>query len=500
MGSFTFGLWKMLGIVFFLAALYDVSNYHKMEFQKKWFHTGVTPDIDFRLAKRIVLSNQFAFLMALLTLVFMAAFATRKNFDVIPLLVILFVAFLIWLCNLNGLTRMSRFISCVTPACCLLFMNLTLKFGDPTKIDILHYATPRMLILGSSVLPFAMFTPVEKRYMWAAVFFILAIAFGYDAIHNAGGVGYRDLGFQNNFYGVIYEDMIIMAAMILLASGFMFSMGHQYDLKSQKMLSDALEQTEKLKRNEEEMKKTMAELEHSRQQDDARNWVAKGLTEIISILQTADETSVIYDKILRTITRYTDMNQGTLFIAEETETGNVILRQVSCYAYDRKKYTEKVIEPGNGLVGQAFLEGEICYLKDVPRGYVQITSGLGEATPGYVVIVPMKVNTKVEGLFELASFKPLEEHHFDLLSKIAETVASFVSSARVNDKTRILLHKAQVMSEELKANEEEMRQNLEELTATQEAMARKEREYLDKIADLERTLGNLQDGRKARMN
>lgn len=459
-----------------------------MKFWKSWFHTGVADEMDFRLSRRIVLSNQFAFLIALITVSYMTVFATRENFKPIPFVALLFIAISIFALNYLDLTRLSRWVTCITPACGLLFLNLSLKFGDQARVDILHYATPRMLILGSSVLPFAMFTPPEKRYVWSAVIFILVISFGYDAIHSLAQVDHHSLGINAPFYDVIYEDMVIFAVMILVSSGFMFNMGHQYDVKSRRLLDDAIRQAELLKRNEESIKKTMQELENSRRKDEARNWVARGLSEIITILQSGNDSSSIYDSVLSGLIRYTGMNQGTMFIATENESGGTILQQVSCYAYDRKKFTEKIIEPGNGVIGQVYLEGEMCYMKEVPENFVHITSGLGEATPRYIVIVPMMLNSRVEGLLELASFEPLVEEHFELLNKLGETLASFISTSRVNDKTRELLHKAQIMSEELKANEEEMRQNLEELTATQEVMARKEQEYQQRIAALERSL------------
>jgi len=458
-----------------------------MSYWKKLFHIGVTDEMDFRLARRIVLSNQFAFIIGFVTLIFMVVFASRKNFDFVPFIVLLFIASFIWFCNYWTFTRLSRLITCLTPAAGLLFMNVSLKFGDVSKIDILHYATPRMLILGSAVLPFTMFTPVERRYVWTAVLIILGLAFGYDAIHQLAGVDHQTIGFENDFYTVIYEDMVVLAIMILASSGFMFSLGHQYDLKSQSLLADALQQTALLQRKEDEMRKTMEELEESRKKDDARNWISKGISEMIAILQSGDSDNKM-DKILSSMVRYTGMNQGALFLAEENEQNETFLKLASCYAFDRKKYVDKTIEPGSGIIGQAFLEGELCYLRDVPSDFIHITSGLGQATARHVVIVPMKINKKVEGIFELASFTPLQPEHFELFHQLGETIASFISSNRANNSTKILLQKAQTMSEELKANEEEMRQNLEELTATQEAMARKEREYRDRIEELEKNL------------
>ncbi|MFZ6010799.1 MAG: GAF domain-containing protein [Bacteroidota bacterium] len=460
----------------------------KKNLWKRLSRIGVTDEMDFRLARRVILSNQFALLIASLTLVFMVVFASRQNFNFVPFLVLLFIAIVIWLFNHAGLTRLSRMVTSLTPAVGLLFLNVSLKFGDPSKIDILHYATPRMLILGSAVLPFTMFTPVERRFVWATVGIILVLAFGYDSIHSSFGVDYQALGLKNNFYGVIYEDMVVLAIMILVSSGFMFNLGNQYDLKTQKLLNEDLEQTELLRRNEEEIKKTLHELEESRKKDQERDWVSKGLTGLITILQSSDDTSKVYDKLLSTLVKYTRMNQGAMFLTTESESGETILKLVSCYAYERKKFVEGTIEPGNGILGQAYLEGELCYMREVPADFVRITSGLGEATPRHVAIVPMKTNKTVEGLFELASFQPMEERHFELFQKVGETLASFVSNNRINDRTKTLLQKAQVMSEELKANEEEMRQNLEELTATQEAMARKEKEYQERIAELEHEL------------
>jgi hypothetical protein len=450
---------------------------------------GTEPDMDFRLSRRIVLSNQFAFLIALLTILFMVAFSSRESVNFLPFIVILAVAAFIWISNAVGLTRLSRLITCLTPALGLLFMNISLKFNEAIKVDILHYATPRMLILGSVILPFTVFTPFEKRYMWIGISLILGVAFGYDAIHSLMGVGYQTLGLKNDFYGVIYEDMIVLTVMIVSAAGFMFNLGNQYDSRTQKLLADAIEQTHQLKKKEEEMSKTLDELELSRKKDEERNWVAKGINEMITILQSGDESAKIFDKILSTLVKYCGMNQGALYVVQVDEDGNEKLRLVSCYAYERKKFIEKTIEPGTGLIGQAYMEGERTYLRDIPAEFVRITSGLGEATPRHLVIIPMKVNKKVEGIFELASFCALEERHFDLFDKLAETLASFISNNRVNESTKILLQKAQIMSEELKSNEEEMRQNMEELTATQEAMTRKEREYQDRIAELEEALG-----------
>jgi PAS domain-containing protein len=103
---------------------------------------------------------------------------------------------------------------------------------------------------------------------------------------------------------------------------------------------------------------------------------------------------------------------------------------------------------------------------------VSITSGLGQATPRCVFIVPLKVNDIIYGVLELASFEPYQEYEREFIEKVCETIASSIATVKIASQTKYLLEQSQLQAEAMRSQEEEMRQNMEELQATQEGMER----------------------------
>jgi PAS domain S-box-containing protein len=229
-------------------------------------------------------------------------------------------------------------------------------------------------------------------------------------------------------------------------------------------------------------------LRQNAEEDKKRNWTTTGLAQIGDILRISTRTTnELFDNIIKFVVNYTKSNQGGLFLLNDENESEKFLELVACYAFERKKFLNKKVDIGEGLVGQCFVEGERIYLLEVPTEYITITSGLGGAAPGALLLVPLKVNEKLFGVLELASFSPYEEHEIELVEKLSESIAATISSVRVSESTRILLEKTQQQAEEMRAQEEEMRQNMEELEATQEEMRRKEKH-----------IQNMLDGEKSR--
>lgn len=225
------------------------------------------------------------------------------------------------------------------------------------------------------------------------------------------------------------------------------------------------------------------------EEDRRRSWSTEGLVLFSEILkENNNDIEKLADSIISTLVKYIKANQGGLFLVASEEVSahrngeENYMNLVSCYAWDKKKYLEQKVYRGDGLSGQAWQEQATIYLTEVPDGYVQITSGLGEANPNSILIVPLKLNEEVFGVVELASFNEFQPFEIEFVEKIAESIASTIATVRINERTKRLLAESTQMTEQMRSQEEEMRQNMEELQTTKESIERSQREVRAKEA------------------
>lgn len=211
-------------------------------------------------------------------------------------------------------------------------------------------------------------------------------------------------------------------------------------------------------------------------------WVTDGLAEFSTLVRNHQHDFKLFaDEVIAYLVNYLGAQQGGLFVVGDDEDEQCLQLKAS-YAFDKKRFVEKQIKIGNGLVGQVYLEKKPIVLTQVPEGYTHITSGLGDATPRCLIVMPFAYNGKVEAVIELASFHVFAPYQQEFLAKAGEFVASALISLKTSEKMQAFVQEAKERSDMMRSQEEELRQNMEEMASTQEEMQRREQELLQRLA------------------
>jgi CheY-like chemotaxis protein/signal transduction histidine kinase len=154
------------------------------------------------------------------------------------------------------------------------------------------------------------------------------------------------------------------------------------------------------------------------------------------------------------------------------------------YAFHRRKDLPTAFGLGDGLVGQCALEGNRIEITGAPADYVEIISGLGKTGPVALILVPIKFESEVLGVLELASLSSFADDDIELLENIALGAGVAISAIEATQKTAELLRISQAQTEELQAQEEELR-------AANEQLVQREDQLSVQNAELEETTEEL---------
>ena len=178
------------------------------------------------------------------------------------------------------------------------------------------------------------------------------------------------------------------------------------------------------------MIKMREQLADAHEKQAVANWVNNGVASLNDVLKMdTSDMAMLGNHLLKVLVTYLNANQGALYLAEGEDT-HTWFERIATYAYGKKRFTEQRIEAGEGLIGQAALEKNIVFMTDLPDNYIRITSGLGEAVPACIVIVPLKRDDQVMGVLELAALKKFQDHEISFLERISENIASLLSNRR----------------------------------------------------------------------
>ena len=195
-----------------------------------------------------------------------------------------------------------------------------------------------------------------------------------------------------------------------------------------------------------------------------QDWLKSNLAKFTQMLQGQKDLNTVTKRILSELAEVVSAHYGAFYILkQDEETQNAKLKLFAAYAYKEEKNIPKEFEIGEGLVGQCAFEKERILLKNVPQGYVKISSGLGKAKPANLIILPVLFENDVKAVIELASLDTFSETHLDFLSQLTESIGIVLNTIETNSRTEELLTQSQSLAGELKTQQEELRRTNDEL-------------------------------------
>lgn len=165
----------------------------------------------------------------------------------------------------------------------------------------------------------------------------------------------------------------------------------------------------------------------AQQDSDQSGKTTISLDKISALVNEGLPEKELLQQSLVVVAKELEAGQGALYKSIE-EDGKRRVELQSAYALAIGESTEVKFEYGEGLIGQAAASGNTLYVDDIPQGYVKIVSGLGSASPKYLLIVPIKQQDKVLGVIELASFAKVTEDQRRFAEEAAQLVANKISA------------------------------------------------------------------------
>jgi HAMP domain-containing protein/CheY-like chemotaxis protein/signal transduction histidine kinase len=224
-----------------------------------------------------------------------------------------------------------------------------------------------------------------------------------------------------------------------------------------------------------------------------QDWLKSNLATFTRKLQGQRDLQAVCKMTLSELAPLVGAQHGIFYAAEALPSGEVTLNLLASYAYRERKHLSNQFKVGEGLVGQVLLEKERILLTDVPPDYVQIASGLGEATPACLVVLPVLFEGQVKAVIELATFQRFSTIHLTFLDQLMESLGIVINTIQTNTRTEELLKQSQSLTKELQSQQEELQQTNEELEEKAQLLSKQKVEVERKNREVEEARLSLEE-------
>jgi len=233
------------------------------------------------------------------------------------------------------------------------------------------------------------------------------------------------------------------------------------------------------------IKTMLLSLRTNRKMFEEQDWLKTGIAQLNDIVRGEQNITKLSTKIISEMTTYMNAQIGALYLLDEENKNEPSLMLTGTYAYKKRKSLSNKFKVGEGLVGQAFLEGQQIVVSNVPDDYIKITSGLGESVPRFIVETPFMFDNKVVGVIEIGTIHEMTNLQLSYLEQAVLVAGISFNIVQRQEDLEKALKESQELSEELQAQSEELQAQQEELQAANEEMQSQQDELKTANEELE---------------
>jgi CheY-like chemotaxis protein/signal transduction histidine kinase/HAMP domain-containing protein len=268
---------------------------------------------------------------------------------------------------------------------------------------------------------------------------------------------------------------------------------------------EALGEVASLKDNINEM---IRNLKDTTRKTTEQDWLKTNLAKFTRMMQGQRDLASVTQQILSELAPLVSAQHGVFYLAEkdgsekETDKGDHVgadmtLKLLSSYAYKERKHLSNKFIVGEGLIGQCAFEKQRILLDNVPTNYIQISSGLGEAPPLNIIVLPVIFEGQVNAVIELASYNRFSEIHQTFLDQLTESIGIVLNTIGAGMRTEALLKQSQSLTQELQSQQNELRETNDRLERQAATLRESEERLREQQEELQQTNQELEE--KARL-
>src|SRR3984957_15387527 len=213
-------------------------------------------------------------------------------------------------------------------------------------------------------------------------------------------------------------------------------------------------------------------------------WLKTNLARFAGLLQGQRDLETVAELIMNELIPLVGAQHGTFFIADDSDDGRV-LRLVAGYGLRADIAAPSQFRLGQSLIGQVAKTRQPIVVTDAPPDYVRISSGLGDAAPVNLIVLPIVFEGQVLGVIEAGSFSLFTQVHQDFLEQLMETIGVSVNTIIANSRTADLLQESQRLAGELQSRTGELQVRQEELQSSNAELEDKAAQLASQKRDIE---------------